>query len=37
MKIWMRKFPGQLYVQTWHGDRGFKKVRLDLEPKPPTS
>ena len=33
MKIWMRKFPDQLYVQTWHGDRGFKKVRLDLEPK----
>ena len=33
MKAWMRKFPDQLYVQTWHGDRGFKKVRLDLEPK----
>lgn len=33
MKRWMRKFDDQLYVQTWHGDRGFKKVRLDLEPK----
>ncbi|MBR1821773.1 MAG: CDP-glycerol glycerophosphotransferase family protein [Clostridia bacterium] len=33
MKIWARKFADQLYVQTWHGDRGFKKVRLDLEPK----
>lgn len=33
MKIWMKKFPDQFYVQTWHGDRGFKKVRLDLEPK----
>ena len=33
MKIWMKKFPDQLYIQTWHGDRGFKKVRLDLEPK----
>ena len=33
MKIWMVKFPDQLYIQTWHGDRGFKKVQLDLEPK----
>ena len=33
MKIWMKKFPDQLYVQTWHGDRGFKKVQLDLEPR----
>lgn len=27
---YMQKFPGQIYVQTWHGDRGFKKVLLDL-------
>ena len=33
MKIWARKFPDQYYVQTWHGDRGFKKIRLDLDPK----
>lgn len=24
------KFPDQLYVQTWHGDRGFKKMLFDL-------
>ena len=35
MKVWMRKFPDQYYVQTWHGDRGFKKIRLDLDPKDP--
>jgi CDP-glycerol glycerophosphotransferase len=29
---YMLKFPGQIYVQTWHGDRGFKKVLLDLHP-----
>ena len=32
MKTWVKKFPDQYYIQTWHGDRGFKKVRLDLEP-----
>lgn len=32
MKRWMKKFGDQYYIQTWHGDRGFKKVRLDLEP-----
>ena len=32
MKRWMKKFEDQYYIQTWHGDRGFKKVRLDLEP-----
>ena len=32
MKIWMRKCPDQLYVQTWHGDRGFKRVQLDEDP-----
>ena len=32
MKTWMKKFPDQYYIQTWHGDRGFKRVRLDLEP-----
>lgn len=24
------KFAGQLYVQTWHGDRGFKKILYDM-------
>ena len=28
--IYMLKFPDQLYVQTWHGDRGFKKVLFDM-------
>ena len=28
---YMLKFPGQLYVQTWHGDRGFKKMLYDME------
>ena len=27
---YMLKFPGQLYVQTWHGDRGFKKILFDM-------
>ena len=29
---WMRVFPDQKYVQTWHGDRGFKRIGLDLWP-----
>lgn len=33
MQEWMVKFQDQFYVQTWHGDRGFKRVRLDLDPK----
>jgi len=33
MKSWLKKFPDQYYVQTWHGDRGFKRIRLDLDPK----
>ena len=32
MKIWMVKFDDQFYVQTWHGDRGFKKIYLDVNP-----
>ena len=28
---YMLKFPGQKYVQTWHGDRGFKKMLFDME------
>lgn len=28
--IYMKKSPGQLYVQTWHGDRGFKKILFDM-------
>ena len=27
---YMLKFPGQLYLQTWHGDRGFKRVLFDM-------
>ena len=30
--MYMRKYDGQLYVQTWHGDRGFKKMQLDMNP-----
>ncbi|MBQ8087243.1 MAG: CDP-glycerol glycerophosphotransferase family protein [Clostridia bacterium] len=30
---YMRKSRGQLYVQTWHGDRGFKKMLYDLQPE----
>lgn len=33
---YMRKYPGQIYVQTWHGDRGFKKVLSDLHPDDPV-
>lgn len=29
--IYLEKYPGQLYVQTWHGDRGFKKVLYDMD------
>lgn len=32
MKTWMVKFADQFYVQTWHGDRGFKKIYLDVDP-----
>ena len=28
--IYLEKYAGQLYVQTWHGDRGFKKVLYDM-------
>jgi len=28
--IHLLKFPDQLYVQTWHGDRGFKKMMYDM-------
>ncbi len=28
--LYMKKSPGQLYVQTWHGDRGFKKILYDM-------
>lgn len=28
--IYMKKSPGQLYVQVWHGDRGFKKILYDM-------
>ena len=30
-KKYMQKFPDQKYVQTWHGDRGFKKMLYDME------
>ncbi len=29
MQGWMLKFPDQFYVQLWHGERGFKRIRLD--------
>ncbi|MBQ6595789.1 MAG: CDP-glycerol glycerophosphotransferase family protein [Clostridia bacterium] len=28
--VYIRKYPDQVYIQTWHGDRGMKKVLLDL-------
>lgn len=28
---YMLKFSDQKYVQTWHGDRGFKKMLFDME------
>ena len=28
---YMLKFSDQRYVQTWHGDRGFKKMLFDME------
>ena len=28
---YMLKFPGQFYIQTWHGDRGFKRVMYDMD------
>ena len=31
--FYQRKLKGQRYVQTWHGDRGFKKVMYDMDPK----
>ena len=30
--FFQRKLKGQRYVQTWHGDRGFKKVLYDMDP-----
>lgn len=30
--FFQRKLPGQRYIQTWHGDRGFKKVMYDMDP-----
>lgn len=30
--FYQAKFSGQKYVQTWHGDRGFKKVMYDMDP-----
>ena len=29
---YMLKFDDQKYVQTWHGDRGFKKMLFDMDP-----
>ena len=28
--FYLEKYDGQLYVQTWHGDRGFKKIMYDM-------
>lgn len=33
MQGWMLKFPDQFYAQLWHGERGFKRIRLD-KPNP---
>ena len=30
---YMLKFPDQRYVQTWHGDRPFKKILADANPE----
>ena len=30
--FYQKKFPGQKYIQTWHGDRGFKRVLFDKDP-----
>lgn len=30
---WFLKRKGQFYVQTWHGDRGFKRMLYDANPK----
>lgn len=30
--FYQMKFEGQKYVQTWHGDRGFKRVLYDMDP-----
>lgn len=32
MMPYMRKFPGQAYIQLWHGDRGIKKILMDQNP-----
>ena len=34
-KPYMKKFPDQFYVQTWHGDRGVKRIALDAFPDQP--
>ena len=31
--FYQKKFRDQKYVQTWHGDRGFKKVMYDMDAK----
>jgi CDP-glycerol glycerophosphotransferase len=31
----MKKFADQYYVQTWHGDRGYKRIALDAHPDQP--
>ncbi len=35
MEPYMKKFKGQFYVQTWHGDRGFKRISSDIHPELP--
>lgn len=32
-KPYMIKFPDQYYAQTWHGDRGLKRILLDAHPE----
>lgn len=31
-KPYMKKFADQYYVQTWHGDRGIKRIVMDANP-----
>lgn len=35
-KPYMKKFADQYYVQTWHGDRGVKRIAMDAHPDQPN-
>jgi CDP-glycerol glycerophosphotransferase len=34
---WAYKGKNQIYIQTWHGDRGFKKILNDCNPRSKTN